>query len=75
MSQFAAMPTPRFRARAIRCACDHCGAHVIAKAGFRVAGSCGNCGSYEITPIKPAVVGRRTADRTLAGLAARALPH
>jgi hypothetical protein len=47
----------------------------MARWAFRVAGACGNCGSYEITPIAPAVVGGRTEGRRLPGAAAHAPAH
>lgn len=34
--------------RTVRCACRRCGAHVIVKAGFVLAGNCGNCDSYDL---------------------------
>jgi hypothetical protein len=37
----------------IRCVCDHCGVHVLAVVSWRVNGCCGNCGSYELTPLEP----------------------
>ena len=37
--------------RAMRCACQACGAHTIATVGYKVAGNCPNCGSYELSPV------------------------
>jgi hypothetical protein len=35
----------------VRCACAKCGTHTNAVKAFRVAGSCANCGSYDLQPI------------------------
>ena len=36
----------------VRCECRVCGAHAYAEAeGFR-SGRCGNCGSYDLTPLQ-----------------------
>ena len=51
MSVNARLPSFRMESRFVRCSCDHCGAHLIARSGFRLAGFCENCGSYEITQI------------------------
>jgi len=32
----------------VRCACQHCGAHVMAHVSWRVAGQCMNCGSFDL---------------------------
>ena len=41
-------PGPLHRAR---CECRRCGVHMITDVGFKVAGSCRNCGSFELVPI------------------------
>jgi hypothetical protein len=40
--------------RSMRCACRHCGSHVITNVGFAIAGNCSTCGSYELEPLEPA---------------------
>ena len=38
--------------RKIRCSCESCGSHVLAYGGVgRLSGSCGTCGSRELTPL------------------------
>ena len=63
-----ASPRPQVRPGLLRCSCDRCGAHVIARSAFRIAGFCENCGSYEITPIapEPARAGRRRPGQRIA---------
>lgn len=34
--------------RQVRVSCSNCGCHVFVQAGFRIAGQCLNCGSYEL---------------------------
>jgi len=34
-----------------RCECRHCGVHTITNVGYKAAGSCHNCGSFELVPI------------------------
>jgi hypothetical protein len=41
-------PSPLRRAR---CECRRCGVHMITDVGFKVAGSCRNCGSFDLVPI------------------------
>ncbi len=41
-------PGPLHRAR---CACRRCGVHTITDVGYKVAGNCHNCGSFELVPI------------------------
>lgn len=43
--------TDRVPAQVVRCACAKCGTHTNAVKAFRVAGSCANCGSYDLQPI------------------------
>lgn len=42
---------PRPLVTDVRCECGRCGAHVIVRAALTIGGSCGNCGSYELTPV------------------------
>lgn len=44
----------RLAAEIVRCACMTCGAHTNALRTFRVAGSCPNCGSFELVPVEGA---------------------
>ena len=41
-------------AELVRCACMTCGAHTNALRTFHVAGSCPNCGSFELRPVEGA---------------------
>ena len=38
----------------VRCECVGCGAHIVAQTGYRLAGQCGNCGSYELRTLDAA---------------------
>ena len=40
----------------VRCACGNCGAHVIVRASWQLSGQCGNCRSYDLKPLAPAVM-------------------
>jgi hypothetical protein len=44
----------RVRAHVVRCACAICGTHTNALKSFRIAGSCSNCGSFELVPVEGA---------------------
>jgi hypothetical protein len=46
-----AAPGERPAAHLVRCACAVCGTHVNAVKTFRVAGSCQNCGSFDLVPV------------------------
>jgi hypothetical protein len=35
-----------------RCECRRCGAHTITYVGYKIAGGCSNCGSYELVAIE-----------------------
>jgi ribosomal protein S27AE len=37
-----------------RCACGRCGAHTFTNVGYKVAGSCPNCGSFDLARVHPA---------------------
>jgi ribosomal protein L37E len=39
------------RLRRVRCVCRRCGAHVLALGLHVLSGECGNCRSYDLTPI------------------------
>ena len=55
-------PLPIPAAGTLRCRCASCGAHVTAQSGYRIAGQCQNCGSYELMPLDAlAPVGTRPA--------------
>jgi hypothetical protein len=69
--------------RQVRCVCLGCGSHVIAQAASAtLGGSCGNCGSYELSPVPvsatpsssqaPPPLSRESA--IVLGLAATVLP-
>jgi hypothetical protein len=47
-------PVPPFPMRRVRCECRRCGVHTVTDVGFRVAGSCCNCGSFELVPVEEA---------------------
>ena len=47
-------PVPPFPLRRVRCECRHCGVHTVTDVGFRVAGNCCNCGSFELVPVEEA---------------------
>jgi ribosomal protein S27E len=38
----------------MRCRCAACGSHVTVHSAYRIAGQCGNCGSYEMQPMDEA---------------------
>ena len=38
----------------VRCECGGCGAHIVVQTGYRLAGQCGNCGSYELRTLDAA---------------------
>jgi hypothetical protein len=45
--------------RDVRCVCAQCGSHTIAQAASTtLGGNCGNCGSYELSPIPSAATAR-----------------
>jgi hypothetical protein len=44
----------RVRPQVVRCACSVCGTHTNALKSFRIAGSCTNCGSFELVPVEGA---------------------
>jgi hypothetical protein len=44
----------RPRAQLVRCACAVCGTHTNALKTFRVAGSCSNCGSFDLVAVEGA---------------------
>lgn len=39
----------------IRCECVHCGAHVMVRRSWQLAGWCRNCRGYELRPLAPMV--------------------
>lgn len=49
------LPPPASAEQRVRCACAHCGAHVIVRASWQLSGQCGNCRSYDLRPLAPAV--------------------
>jgi Zn finger protein HypA/HybF involved in hydrogenase expression len=34
-----------------RCECRNCGVHTMASVGYKVAGTCPNCGSFDMVPV------------------------
>jgi hypothetical protein len=51
----ASPSTPvRARPQVVRCACTVCGTHTNAIKTFRVAGSCSNCGSFDLVQVEGA---------------------
>jgi hypothetical protein len=39
--------------RTARCECRNCGVHTMAAVGYKVAGACPNCGSFDMAPVDP----------------------
>ncbi len=38
----------------VRCACERCGAHLMATRSWHLTGSCQNCGSFALRALEPA---------------------
>lgn len=53
-SEDAAMNViPLIAPETIRCECAHCGAHVMVRRSWQLAGWCRNCRSYDLRPLAP----------------------
>jgi Zn finger protein HypA/HybF involved in hydrogenase expression len=53
LTEHTAQPDPRPHAfHRARCECRGCGAHTMADVGYKVAGQCPNCGSYDLAEVE-----------------------